>query len=555
MSLTRFCTFSGIFGISLWSVCALRGVAEMPYSPDFRNIAKQAGLDQVFPNGDATSKQYIIETTGSGIAFVDYDNDGLLDIFVLSGRGGTNRMYHNEGHGKFRDVTDALGLRSSGWAEGVCAGDYDNDGFTDIFITYWGQNHLYRNIEGKRFEDVTAAAHLTQDRVRYNTGCAFTDIDGDGHLDLFVADYVKFGPAITPKPGANPYCFYRGLPVNCGPRGLPFDRNILYRNNGNGTFSDISEASGIAAPNGHYSLSVLTADFNEDGLTDIYVACDQTPSLLYINKGKGKFEEEGVLRGVAFDQNGKALSGMGADAADYTGDGHASIFRTNFSDEFETLYRNRGDGNFDDVTLDAGLGRNTRYVGWGTAFFDFNNDGWKDLLLVNGHVFPEVEALHIDIHYKDRAILYQNVTNGKFRDISEHAGPALLEKHSSRGAAFGDFDNDGAVEVAVNNQNESPSLLKQSANPPGHWTILKLIGMRSNRSGIGARVKLIAAGHAQFGEVRSGGSYLSQNDLRLHFGLASATQIDRIEICWSSGVRQVLKNQPCDRVLTVREEP
>jgi hypothetical protein len=549
----RLWIFSSAFATASWLVCTLFGMAATPYSPDFWNIAKQAGLVQVFPNGGIVSKQYIIETTGSGIGFIDYDNDGLLDLFVLSGQGGTNRMYHNEGNDKFRDATDALGLRSSGWAEGVCAGDYDNDGFTDLFVTYWGQNRLYRNVQGKHFEDVTAAAHLTQNRVRYNSGCSFTDVDRDGHLDLFVANYVKFDPAVTPKPGANPYCFYRGIPVNCGPRGLPFDRNILYRNNGNGTFSDISETSGVAAPYGHYSLSVLTADFNHDGLPDIYVACDQTPSLLYINKGKGKFEEEGVLRGVAFDQNGKAMSGMGVDAADYIGDGHASIFRTNFSDEFETLYRNRGDANFDEVTLDAGLGQNTRYVGWGTGFFDFNNDGWKDLLLVNGHVFPEVEGLHIDIHYKDRAILYQNLGTGKFRDVSGNAGPAVLEKHSSRGAAFGDLDNDGAVEVAINNQNEAPSLLKQSLNPPGHWIILKLTGARSNRSAIGARVKVVADGRPQYGEVRSGGSYLSQNDLRLHFGLGTATRIQRIEIAWPSGVRQTLRNEVCDRVLTIRE--
>ncbi len=279
--------------------------------PIFEISRSKPGLTDVFPNGGVTSKQYIIETTGSGIAFIDYDNDGLLDLFVLSGNGGTNRMYHNEGNGHFRDVTDALGLHSSGWAQGVCAGDYDNDGFTDLFVTYWGANHLYRNIGGKKFEDVTAASHLTQSRVRYNTGCAFTDIDNDGHLDLFVANYLKFDPATTPKPGANPYCFYRGIPVNCGPRGLPFDRNILYRNNGDGTFTDISESSGIAAPEGHYSLGVLTGDFNQDGLPDIYVACDQTPSLLYINKGHGKFEEEAELRGVAFDENGKAMSGHG----------------------------------------------------------------------------------------------------------------------------------------------------------------------------------------------------------------------------------------------------
>jgi hypothetical protein len=298
---------------------------------------------------------------------------------------------------------------------------------------------------------------------------------------------------------------------------------------------------------------VLTGDFNEDGLPDIYVACDQTPSLLYVNKGHGKFEENALLSGVAFDQNGKAMSGMGVTAADYAHDGHLSIFRSNFSDEFETLYRNRGHGAFDDVTLDAGLGGNTRWVGWGSGFFDFDNDGWKDLLLVNGHVFPEVDTLHIDIHYKDRAILYRNLGNGRFQDISEAAGPAFLEKHSARGAAFGDFDNDGAIEVAINNQNEAPSLWKQTTTPRGHWVLLQLTGTKSNRSAIGARVRITAGGQTQLDEVRSGGSYLSQNDLRLHFGLGSSSIIDRIEIAWPSGARQVLLNQPCNRVLAIRE--
>jgi enediyne biosynthesis protein E4 len=537
---TRFCG---------WLVIAALGV----YRPDFRNIAKQAGMTDIFPNGGTVSKQYIIETTGSGIAWIDYNNDGWLDLFVLSGEGGTNRMYRNEGGKRFLDVTDEVGLHSSGWAQGVCAGDYDNDGFTDLFVTYWGKNRLYRNVEGKRFSDVAAAAHLTQDRMRYNTGCAFVDADADGLLDLFVANYLRFDPATTPKPGANAYCYYRGIAVNCGPRGLPFDRNILYRNNGDGTFRDVSDASGVAKPEGHYALSVLTGDFNEDGLTDIYVACDQTPSLLYINKGGGRFEEEGVLRGVAFDQNGKALSGMGVDSADYAGDGHAGIFRSNFSDEFETLYRNRGKGNFDDVTLEAGLGANTRYVGWGAGFFDFDNDGWKDLLLVNGHAFPEVEKLHIDIHYKDRAILYRNQANGKFRDVSDDAGPALAERHSARGAAFGDMDNDGMVEIAVNNQNEAPSLWKQAAAAPGNWLILELAGTRSNRSAIGARVKVVANGRTQYGEVRSGGSYLSQNDLRLHFGLGEARSVQRIEIAWPSGARQVLEDQAVDRIVTIKE--
>ena len=357
-------------------------------APRFRDIAKEAGLTDSFPNGGDKTKEYIIETTGSGVAFVDYDNDGFLDIFVASGQGGTNRMYHNDGNGHFTDVTAELGLTSSGWGQGVCAGDYDNDGYTDLFVTYWGQNRLYRNVDGKRFEDVTAKTHLTQDRTRYNTGCAFLDYDGDGHLDLFVANYLKFDFETTPKPGANPYCFYRGMPVNCGPRGLPFDTNLLYHNKGDGTFEDVSERSGIAKVTGHYALSVLAQDVNDDGRPDIYVACDQTPSLLFMNQGDGTFVEEGVPRGVAYDENGRSLSGMGITSADYDGDGRLDIFRTNFSDERETLYRNTGDGQFDDVTTAAGLGQNTRFVNWGCAFFDFDNDGWKDLLLVSGHVFP-----------------------------------------------------------------------------------------------------------------------------------------------------------------------
>ena len=525
-------------------------------APSFRfeNVATQAGLVQPFLNGGESSKQFIIETTGSGVAFIDYDNDGLLDLFIASGQGSTSRLYHNEGGGRFKDATEAMGLIQSGWAQGVCAGDFDNDGYTDLFITYWGANRLYRNRGGTRFEDVTPRAHLTQDRIRYNTGCAFLDYDNDGHLDLFVSNYLQFDPKTTPKPGANPYCFYRDIAVNCGPRGLPFDRNILYHNNGDGTFEDVSAKSGIAEPDRNYSLGVLTGDFNNDGLTDIYVACDQTPSLLYINKGNGKFEEEGLMRGVALDSNGKALSGMGASAADYEGHGWLSIFRSNFSDERETLYRSQnGRGEFEDVTIAAGLARNTRFVGWGCGFFDFDNDGWKDLLIVNGHVFPEVDSLKLDIHYKDRAILYRNLGNGRFEDVSELAGPGIAERHASRGAAFGDFDNDGRVEVLVNHQNEAPSLLKQAIPIPAHWVLLKLSGTRSNRSAIGAKVKLTAGGRTQIDEVRSGGSYLSQNDLRLHFGLGAATKIDEVRVTWPGGVEQVERNVPIDRVVSITE--
>jgi hypothetical protein len=537
-------------------VTGLLYFAGATYTVRFRNVAASAGLTASFPNGGQKTKRFILETTGSGVAFLDYDNDGLPDIFIVSGEGGPSRLYHNEGKGRFTDVTAKMGLgAASGWGQGVCAADYDNDGFTDLFVTYWGQNHLYRSVAGRRFEDVTERAGLRQDRVRYNTGCAFLDYDNDGHADLFVANYLRFDPKTTPQPGDNPYCFYRGLPVACGPRGLPFDRNILYHNNGDGTFTDVSAASGIAEPGQNYSLGVVTGDFNHDGLTDIYVACDQTPSLLYINQGNGKFTEEAVLRGVAFDENGKAMSGMGVTAADYDGDGWLDVFRSNFSDERETLYRNRGGGEFDDATIGAGISRNTRYVGWGCGFFDFDNDGWKDLLLVNGHVFPEVERLGTDIHYKDRAILYRNLGDGKFADISESAGPGVLERHPARGAAFADYDNDGLIEVLINNQNEPPSLLKQEMHPANHWTLIQLTGRRSNRSALGAKVKVTAGGRTLVDEVRSGGSYLSQNDFRLHFGLATAQKMDRIEIEWPSGIRQTLRDVPADRVVRIEERP
>lgn len=523
--------------------------------PDFRDIGKEAGLTASFPNGGEKSKEYIIETTGSGVAFIDYDNDGYLDIFVLSGDGGTNRMYHNDRNGRFTDVTAELGLTSSGWAEGVCAGDYDNDGYTDLFVTYWGQNRLYRNLNGKRFEDVTAKAHLTQDRVRYNTGCAFLDYDGDGHLDLFVANYLKFDFATTPKPGSNPYCFYRGMAVNCGPRGLPFEKNLLYHNQGDGTFEDVSVKSGIAKADGHYSLAVLAGDVNDDGRPDIYVVGDQTAAMLFINQGDGTFSEEAVMRGVAFDENGRELSGMGLASADYDGDGRLDIFRSDFSDERSLLYRNAGNGQFDDVTMAAGLARNTRFVNWGCAFLDFENSGWKGLVVVNGHVFPEVDRQNIDIHSRDHALLYRNAGNGTFEDISEQAGPAFAARHSARGLAIGDIDNDGTLEILANNQNEPPSLWKQSHRAAGHWLLLKLAGSRSNRSAIGARVAVTAGGRTQIDEVRSGGSYLSQNDLRLHFGLGSAGRADSISVRWPSGGKTDLKDVAADRILTIDEQP
>lgn len=519
----------------------------------FTNVAHEVGLVHKFPNGGHATKKYIIETTGSGVAWVDYDNDGFLDAFVVSGDGGSNRMYHNDSQGNLKEVTKELGLEHSGWGNGVCAGDYDNDGFTDLFVAYWGQNLLYRNLEGKRFEEVAAIVGLKQDRVRYNSGCAFLDYDNDGHLDLFVSNYLKFDFDKTPKPGENPYCWYMKIPVNCGPRGLPFDRNLLYHNKGNGTFEDRSSAAGITGATDSYSLGVLTGDYNADGWMDIFVASDQTPSLLFLNRGDGTFVEDALLRGVALDQDGKASSGMGVAAGDYDNDGHVDIFRNNFSDERETLYRNRGDAEFDDMTVAAGLSHNMSYVGWGCGFADFDNDGREDLLLVNGHVFPEIESLNIHLRYQQRAILYRNIGGGKLQDISESAGSAILEKHSARGAAFGDYNNDGAIEVLVNNQNETPSLFKLTRQQRGNWLLIKLEGVKANRSGIGAIVRLTTGGLTQTRMVRSGGSYISQNDLRLHFGLGSATEVDKIEVTWPGGNRQLEQKLKPNRVVTIRE--
>lgn len=507
------------------------------FVPVFDNVAAKSGLVHSFPNG--TAKKFIIETTGSGVGVFDYDNDGFQDVLILAGDSGENRLYHNDGHGAFKQEVK---IASRGWAQGTCAGDVNRDGFVDFVITFWGTSRLYLNRGGGRgFDEVD----LKTGPQRYNTGCAFLDYDRDGNLDLFIANYLVFDFEKTPLPGSNPYCFYRNMPVNCGPRGLPFDRNILLRNTGGGVFQDVSEKSGVAGPKGHYALGVLTGDVNNDGWPDIYVACDQTPSLLYINQKNGTFEEEALLRGAALDEHGKALSGMGAAAADYDNDGWLDIFRTNFSDERETLYRNRGDGDFDDVTAAAGLARNTSFVGWGCGFFDFDNDGRKDLLLVNGHVFPEVDKLPGDVRYKERAILYRNAGGGKFEDISLQSGGAPAELHSSRGAAFGDLDNDGSIEVVINNQNEPPSLWKLRSRPEGaNWITLDL-----GTHAMGARVRVTAGGATQTDEVRSGGSYLSQSDLRLHFGLGStAKQVDRVEITWPGGTKQTLSGLAVNRV-------
>lgn len=533
-----------------------------PTEPVFVDKSREAGLTEKMIFGGEKSKKYILETTGGGAAFVDYDDDGWPDLFLangsrLEGFGNqpppTSKLYHNQRDGTFADVTRAAGVERPGWAQGVCAGDFDNDGRVDLFVTYWGQNVLYRNQGDGTFRDVTAASHLTSSTRHWGAGCAFLDYDRDGLLDLFVANYVNFDPASAPEPGTNSRCQFKGLSVNCGPRGLPGDSDILYHNNGDGTFTDVSEKAGIAKFKGNYGLGVLTGDFDNDGWPDIYVANDTNASLLFHNRHDGTFEEIGVLAGCAYDANGKETSGMGVTAGDFDGDGWLDIFKTNFSDEPSSLYHNTSDGMFAETGMRAGIGRNQRWLGWGCGFFDFDNDGWLDILLVNGHVYPEVDGSNLDTSFRQPKVLYHNLGGRRFEDISAAGGSAILTPSAGRGAAFGDYNNDGRIDVLINNMNDTPALLAGNCRNGNHWLKVRLIGKRSNRSGIGARVICRTGERRQVDEVRSGGSFLSHNDLRPQFGLGPAVKADMVRIEWPSGVVDELHAVAADQTVTVTE--
>lgn len=528
---------------------------------EFQDIATQAGLTAPNVYGPERDKQYIIETIGSGVALFDYDNDGWLDIFIVNGTTLTpppqrqepiSHLYRNNRNGTFTDVTQQAGLARTGWGSGVCVGDYDNDGFTDLFVTYWGQNALWRNNGKGAFTDVTEAVGLKQSITRWNTGCSFLDYDKDGDLDLFVANYVDLDLAKTPARGSNNYCSWKGLPVVCGPRGLPAGTNILYRNDGKGHFTDVSETSGMAKVKGRYGFTSLVSDYDNDGWPDIYVACDSTPNILFHNEGNGTFTDIGLLSGTAVNEDGQEQAGMGVGAGDYDRDGWIDLIKTNFADDTPTLYHNDGKNLFTDATYPSRLGVNTRFLGWGAGFLDFDNDGWKDILMVNGHVYPEVDSLNSQSPFKQERVLFWNLRDKTFYDLSDTAGAGILDRHASRGAAFGDLDNDGSIEIVVNNINDVPSLLKNSGAQQ-NWTLLQLRGTKSNRSGIGARVTMTAGGAKQMDEVRSGGSFLSQNDLRLHFGLGKATTIDRVEVAWPSGRNEIFANLKANQVVVLEE--
>jgi len=550
----------------------------LPFPIVFTDVTANAGcLRARNISGSPANKQFLLEEMGCGVALFDYDNDGWLDIFLVNGtsldpalrdRHPTSYLFRNNRDGTFTDVTAKAGLTRSGWGQGCCVGDYDNDGFDDLFVSYWGRNVLYHNNGDGTFTDVSEKAGVAGSESRWGAGCCFLDYDKDGHLDLFVANYLTFDLARAPKPGEAVYCNYNDIPVPCGPQGFAGGTNILYRNRGDGTFADVSEESGIARPRGSasmvfvsrnwqptgsYGMGAAAADFDNDGWPDIYVACDSAPSLLYRNNHDGTFREVAVPAGCAFDENGVAQSGMGVAVGDFDADGWLDIARTNFTDQVTTLYRNYGKAAFDDSSIKAGLGVNRKYLGFGVGFLDFDNDGWKDLFIANGHVYSQIVNRKLHVTYRQPKVLYRNLGNGHFEDVSRKAGPAIRTESLGRGCAFGDFDNDGDVDVIVNNLDGPPTLLRNDGGNKNSWIMIKCVGTRSNRSAIGARIKVTSGEHTQIDEVMSGSSYYSQNDFRLHFGLGRATKADSVEVAWPSGVKESFTNLSANQLYVLQE--
>ena len=546
-----------------------RPAQERPWPVQFTDIADGAGLHAPSIYGGVDRKRFIIETNGAGAAWIDLDGDGWVDAIVLGGTrlaadgrhddpaiarsGPTTRVYRNRGDGTFADITERSGLGRTAWASSICAGDYDDDGAVDVHVTAFGANRLYRNLGDGRFEDRTAAAGLPVSGTRWGSGCSFLDYDRDGDLDLFVGNYLAFDLATAREPGQGTNCLWKGIPVNCGPKGLPTDTNLFYRNLGGGRFADVSEESGIARVKNRYPMSVVAADLDEDGWVDLYVASDSTAAIHYRNNRDGTFTDVALAAGTAFNDNGMPQAGMGAAAGDVNADGRLDLVKTHFADDIPALYRALGAGRFEEIAMAAGLGTRNRHVEWGAGLIDLDNDGWQDLLYVTGSVYPEVERQMPDFPHKGPRIVFRNRGGGLFDDVSAMSGPGATTPRSSRGAAFGDFDNDGDQDVLVMNMNEPPSLLRNELPPGSRWLQVRLEGTTSNRMGLGATVRVTADGRTQARAALSQSSYYSHDDLRLPFGLGQAARAERIEVLWPSGRRDVVTGVAANQIVTIRE--
>jgi hypothetical protein len=534
-----------------------------PWNSKLVDVAAQAGLVSPLVYGGAKKTEYLVETSSGGVAFIDYDRDGWVDLFFVAGtrfetppQDAGNKLYRNNRDGTFKDVTEAAGLARVAWGSGAAIGDYDNDGFDDLYVTEYGRDTLYRNTGKGEFVDVTEVAGLVETPApkypRWGAGATFLDYDLDGDLDLFVSNYVDFDMAKIPKPGEESYCNWKGVPVACGPRGLPPGRNWLHRNNGDGTFTDVTESSGIAAARGSYCMTAVAADLDDDTWPDILVACDSTPSFFFRNNKDGTFSEEGIERGLALADDGREQAGMGLALADFNLDGRLDVFKTHFADDTQGLYLNEGRGQYRDVALAAGLGVETRVVAWGVGMPDLDNDGLPDVFFVVGGVYPDTESVLPDYPYKDRRFLFRNLGGGKFEQIEQGGGAALDMRHSSRGCAFADYDNDGDVDIAVFNRNEPPSLLRNDVTGKNRWIQIKLEGTSTNRGAIGSSVTVHYDGKQQVREVTSQASFYSANDLRLHFGVGISGAVD-LAIRWPGGKTQRLSGVPTNQTVTVRE--
>jgi hypothetical protein len=531
-----------------------------PPIPQFKDVAAEVGL--TVSHISTPDKRYIVESMSGGTGLFDCDEDDRLDIVVVNGStidhyrksGGDPlvTLYHQEPDGTFKDITKQAGLTRVGWGMGVAVADYDNDGHLDLFVTGYGGNVLYRGLGNCKFEDVTEKAGVRGSG--FSTGAAWGDYDRDGHVDLFVARYVHIDLEHLPEFGSNKFCNYKGIQVQCGPWGLQGESDLLYHNRGDGTFEEVSVKAGVHDSIGYYGLGAMWTDYDNDGWPDLLVANDSVPSYLYHNNHDGTFTETGLLDGVALSGDGQALGSMGIDFGDYDHSGRLSYFVTHFAEQPNSLYRNLGKKGFDDVSWTSGLGQPSYpYVGWGTAFFDMDNDGWLDILVANGHVYPQVDSANVGSGYQQPLLLHRNNRDGTFDEVSKESGLSALPLKSRRGAAFGDIFNSGNIDVVLLNMGEPPSLLRNANRDGNHRVLFHLVGTKSNRAAIGARITIRSGALEQFSEVRSGASYLSQNDLRQHFGLAASTKIDTVEIRWPNGNTEKLQDLPSDKIYTITE--